>query len=58
MNREVHVRIWERPEVRVLRATRHFQPFNRRRVHGPISNVGKIRGARGGDARFAAGFVR
>ena len=23
MNREVHVRIWERPEVRVLRATRH-----------------------------------
>jgi hypothetical protein len=22
MNREVHVRIWERPEVRVLRATR------------------------------------
>jgi len=27
MNREVHVRIWERPEVRVLRATRHFDPF-------------------------------
>jgi hypothetical protein len=25
MNREVHVRIWERPEVRVLRATRHFR---------------------------------
>src|SRR6266404_9911621 len=25
MNREVHVRIWERPEVRVLRATRHFE---------------------------------
>jgi len=24
MNREVHVRIWERPEVRVLRATRQF----------------------------------
>src|SRR5262252_8607266 len=23
MNREVHVRIWERPEVRLLRATRH-----------------------------------
>ena len=22
MNREVHVRIWERPEVRILRATR------------------------------------
>ena len=27
MNREVHVRIWERPEVRVLRATRHFNQF-------------------------------
>ena len=27
MNREVHVRIWERPEVRVLRATRHFDQF-------------------------------
>jgi hypothetical protein len=25
MNREVHVRIWERPEVRVLRATRQFE---------------------------------
>jgi hypothetical protein len=29
MNREVHVRIWERPEVRVLRATRQIQPFDR-----------------------------
>jgi hypothetical protein len=27
MNREVHVRIWERPEVRVLRATRHGRRF-------------------------------
>jgi isoquinoline 1-oxidoreductase beta subunit len=27
MNREVHVRIWERPEVRVLRATRHGAPM-------------------------------
>jgi len=25
MNREVHVRIWERPEVRVLWATRQFR---------------------------------
>src|SRR6516225_5848197 len=25
MNREVHVRIWERPEVRVLRATRRLR---------------------------------
>jgi hypothetical protein len=23
MNREVHVRFWESPEVKVLRATRH-----------------------------------
>src|SRR6266403_5479599 len=28
MNREVHVRIWERPEVRVLRATRHTEFYN------------------------------
>ena len=27
MNREVHVRIWERPEVRVPRATRHQDAF-------------------------------
>jgi hypothetical protein len=26
-NREVHVRIWERPEVRALRATRHEDQF-------------------------------
>src|SRR5262249_38891407 len=25
MNREVHVRIWERPEVRILRATRRLR---------------------------------
>ena len=27
MNREVHVRIWERPEVRALRATRQEDQF-------------------------------
>src|SRR6516164_6959232 len=27
MNREVHVRIWERPAVRILRATRHQDQF-------------------------------
>jgi len=27
MNREVHVRFWERPEVKVLRATRQQQAF-------------------------------
>jgi len=25
MNREVHVRFWESPEVKVLRATRHLR---------------------------------
>ena len=27
MNREVHARFWERPEVKFLRATRPFLPF-------------------------------
>src|SRR6266404_2258779 len=27
MNREVHVRFWERPEVKALRATRHSRRF-------------------------------
>jgi len=27
MNREVHVRFWESPEVKVLRATRHERHF-------------------------------
>jgi hypothetical protein len=26
MNREVHVRFWESPEVKLLRATRQFLP--------------------------------
>ena len=26
MNREVHVRFWESPEVKVLRATRQLRP--------------------------------
>src|SRR5713101_2947816 len=29
MNREVHVRFWESPEVKVLRATRHALPSRR-----------------------------
>jgi hypothetical protein len=28
MNREVHVRFWESPEVKVLRATQHFQTIS------------------------------
>src|SRR5712691_5403333 len=31
MNREVHVRFWERPEVKVLRATRQSRTFQPRR---------------------------
>jgi hypothetical protein len=27
MNREVHVRFWESPEVKVLRATRHSRRY-------------------------------
>ena len=34
MNREVHVRIWERPEVRILRATRRLEPVDRVRAIG------------------------
>jgi len=34
MNREVHVRIWERPEVRVLRATRHEEGLLPRQMNG------------------------
>jgi len=29
MNREVHVRFWERAEVKFLRATRETQPYFR-----------------------------
>src|SRR5262249_36787738 len=32
MNREVHVRFWERPEVRLLRATRQTRRFRRRQT--------------------------
>jgi len=28
MNREVHVRVWERAEVKFLRATRHFRQID------------------------------
>jgi hypothetical protein len=31
MNREVHVRFWESPEVKVLRATRQSRRFGRRK---------------------------
>ena len=38
MNREVHVRIWERPEVRILRATRQIGPFVIREGNGEPQN--------------------
>jgi hypothetical protein len=34
MNREVHVRFWESPEVKVLRATRPTVPIRNVRCHG------------------------
>jgi len=34
MNREVHVRIWERPEVRPLRPPRHKERFLPPRLSG------------------------
>jgi len=34
MNREVHVRFWESPEVKVLRATRHERLSKHVRVGG------------------------
>jgi hypothetical protein len=34
MNREVHVRIWERPEVRVLWVTRRLEPVDGVRANG------------------------
>ena len=48
MNREVHVRIWERPEVRVLRATRHQDAFLRPRLSvGYRFSQGTLAGTRG-----------
>jgi hypothetical protein len=46
MNREIHVRFWESPEVKVLRATRHERRFSRcrRRVRS-TSGTGKIAAA-------------
>jgi hypothetical protein len=41
MNREVHVRFWESPEVKVLRATRQSRRFLARRRHVRVAfNLG------------------
>ena len=44
MNREVHVRIWERPEVRALRATRHQRSLARGRASDMVSLPGIMTG--------------
>src|SRR4051812_45223997 len=50
MNREVHVRIWERPEVRALRATRHQHEWwsVRRRAASPWTAEGPVDELAGG----------
>jgi hypothetical protein len=50
MNREVHVRFWERAEVKFLRATRHFQPRQPRLASGLMSAAGLIAAVRSTDA--------
>jgi len=43
MNREVHVRIWERPEVRVLWATRQEDQFTLSSVNGRCGSDAVLR---------------
>ena len=48
MYREVHVRIWERPEVRVLWATRHQDAFLQPRLSARYRfSQGTLAGTRG-----------
>jgi hypothetical protein len=49
MNREVHVRFWESPEVKVLRATRQFETKNNVRDDSSFSQKRSL-GARDGCA--------
>jgi hypothetical protein len=39
MNREVHVRVWERAEVKFLRATRQNRRLPRRSIHGRFTSM-------------------
>ena len=39
MNREVHVRFWESPEVKVLRATRQNEPSHSFRRRGRSTSI-------------------
>jgi Group II intron, maturase-specific domain len=41
MNREVHVRFWESPEVKVLRATRQTRPFPSVEPHASGFGLGR-----------------
>jgi len=42
MNREVHVRFWESPEVKVLRATRQSRHFDRAPPTSGLSRLADI----------------
>jgi hypothetical protein len=55
MNREVHVRIWERPEVRILRATQQSFAFVDRSSGGgsaPIPDLPALAPERRGSLRY------
>jgi hypothetical protein len=41
MNREVHVRVWERAEVKFLRATRRIPKLPRRNIDGCFASVSR-----------------
>ena len=46
MNREVHVRFWESPEVKVLRATRHSAPSTFATAMEGLARIADAGGAR------------
>ena len=51
MNREIHVRFWERPEVKALRATRQKRTSNLVRATSALPAIPDIRQS-GWDVRF------
>ena len=55
MNREVHVRIWERPAVRILRATRQHKKAGRDR--DKLLAAKAIRDPRSGNRIIATKYV-
>jgi hypothetical protein len=46
MNREVHVRVWERAEVKFLRATRQKHALPHRNIDGRFTSVSGHKGRR------------